>query len=147
MKQKYSYRVSIAIDEGRAGMIIASLDQAGQITNKSCLRVLSYSLKGIVRFRVFISAHHYKLFIKLHAAPIPLRHYFDILLKVEHHLYLVEYGSVKLVELEEPLILSVVVVELMPPRSRTSGWSPGKLQHRWPALSCCRVMVMELLVI
>ena len=61
--------------------------------------------------------------------------------------YLVTYGSVKLVELEEPLILSVVVGEKRPLRSRTSGWSPGKLQHMWSYLSCCRVMVTELSVI
>ena len=73
MTQKYSYRVSIAIDEGRAGVSIASLDHVGQISNKSCLGVLSYSLQGIVRFRGIISACHYKLFVKLHAAPIPLK--------------------------------------------------------------------------
>ena len=66
---------------------------------------------------------------------------------IKYELYLVAYGSVKLVELEEPLILSVVVGEREPPRSRTSGWSPGKLQHRWLYLLCCRVMVTELSVI
>ena len=79
MKEKYSYRLSINIDKGGAGMSMASLDQVGQIPNKSCLRVLSHSLQGPVRFRGFNSARHYKLFIKLHAAPMPLRHYFDIL--------------------------------------------------------------------
>ena len=72
MKQKNSYRVSISIDEGRAGMGIASLIHVGQITNKSCLGVLCYSLQGIVRFRGFISAWHYKLLIMLHATGIPL---------------------------------------------------------------------------
>ena len=60
---------------------------------------------------------------------------------VEHDFYLVEYGSVKFAELEEPLILSVVVVEYQPPRSSTSVWS--KLQHRWSDLLSRRVMVME----
>ena len=74
MKQKYSYRLSIAVDEGGAGMIMASLDQVGQITNKSCLRVLSYSLQGIVRLRGFISACYNKLLIKLHATGIPVKY-------------------------------------------------------------------------
>ena len=73
MKEKYSYRLSINIDKGGAGMSIASLDHVRQITNKSCLGNLSYSLQGIVRFRGIISACHYKLFIKLHAAPMPLK--------------------------------------------------------------------------
>ena len=71
----------------------------------------------------------------------------NILILVEHDFYLVAYCSVKFAELEEPLILSVVVGEKRPLRSRTSGWSPGKLQHRWAYLFCCRVMVMELSVI
>ena len=81
MKEKYSYRLSINIDKGGAGMSIASLDQAGQITNKSCLGVLSYSLQGIVRFKGFISACHYKLLIKLHTTGITVKYskqYFDI---------------------------------------------------------------------
>ena len=66
MKEKYSYRLSINIDKGGAGMSIASLDHVGQITNKSCLGVLSNSLQGIVRFRAFISPCHYELLINLH---------------------------------------------------------------------------------
>ena len=45
IKHTYSYRLSISIDEVRAGMIKASLDHVGQVPNKSCLRVLSHSLQ------------------------------------------------------------------------------------------------------
>ena len=74
MKEKYSSRLSINIDKGRAGMSIASLDHVGQITNKSCLGILSYSLQGIVRVRVFISARNDKLLIKLNATCFPLKY-------------------------------------------------------------------------
>ena len=57
--------------------------------------------------------------------------------------YIVAYGRVKLVELEKPLILSVVLEEKMPPKSSTSVCSPGNFQHRWRALFSLRVMVME----
>ena len=81
MKQKYSYRLSIAIDEGGAGMTKASLDHVGQITNKSCLGVLCYSLQGLVRFRVFRSACHYELLIMLHATGSTLKYnYYKIIL-------------------------------------------------------------------
>ena len=81
MKEKYSYRVSIAIDEGRAGVSIASLDHVGQISNKSCLGVLSYSLQGIVRFRGIISACHYELVINLHTTGITVKYnYYNTIL-------------------------------------------------------------------
>ena len=51
IKQRYSYRLSISIDEVRAGMIIASLDHVGQVPNKSCLRVLSHSVQGSVIYK------------------------------------------------------------------------------------------------
>ena len=49
IKQIYSYRLSISIDEGRAGMPRASLDHVGQVPNKSCLRVLSHSVQSPVK--------------------------------------------------------------------------------------------------
>ena len=49
IKQRYSYRLSISIDEVRAGMMIASLDHVGQVPNKSCLRVLSHSVQSPVK--------------------------------------------------------------------------------------------------
>ena len=52
IKQRYSYRLSISIDEGRAGMRIASLDHVGQVPNKSCLRVLSHSVQSPFMFRL-----------------------------------------------------------------------------------------------
>ena len=48
IKQIYSYRLSISIDEVRAGMSSTSLDHVGQVPNKSCLRVLSHSLQSMV---------------------------------------------------------------------------------------------------
>ena len=54
-KQIYSYRLSISIDEGRAGMRIASLDHVGQVPIKSCLRVLSHSVQSPVIFRLTVA--------------------------------------------------------------------------------------------
>ena len=56
-----------------------------------------------------------------------------------------EYGSAKSLELEEPLILSVVLGEKKPPKSSTSVCSPGNFQHMWRCLFCCRLRVKELL--
>ena len=146
MKQNYSYRLSISIGEVRAGMLIASLDHVGQVPNKSCLRVLSHSMQSLVIFRPTEPPSNYVTLTYRYTTGLPViiitrgpySYDKDLILT-----YSVEYGSVKLLELEEPLILSVVLREKMPPRSSTSAWSPGKLQHRWACLFCCRVMVME----
>ena len=74
IKQKYSYRLSISIDKGRAGMPISSLFHVGQVTNKSCLGVLSHSLQGPVIFRAFISACHYIMVTHLHTTGIPAKY-------------------------------------------------------------------------
>ena len=113
-KQRYSYRLSISIDEVRAGMPIASLDHVGQVPNKSCLRVLSHSVQSPVIFRPsepptddVILPHRYTTgtTVKIITRG-PYSHDKDLILT-----YLAKYGSEKLVELEEPLILSVVLGE------------------------------------
>ena len=112
IKQRYSYRLSISIDEVRAGMMIASLDHVGQVPNKSCLRVLSHSVQSIFRVTepptddVILTYRYTTGRTVKSITRWPYSYDKDLILT-----YSVEYGSVKLVELEEPLILSVVVGE------------------------------------
>ena len=148
IKQIYSYRLSISIDEVRAGMFKASLDHVGQVLNKSCLRVLSHSMQRLVIFKQTVAPTDDVILTYRYTTGLPViiitRGPYscdkDLILT-----YSVEYGSVKLLELEEPLILSVVLREKMPPRSSTSVCSPGNFQHMWWVLSSLRVMVMEAL--
>ena len=69
IKQNYSYRLSVSIDEGRAGMIIATLGHVGQVTNKSSLGVLSNSLQGLV----IKPARHYIMVTYLHTTGITVK--------------------------------------------------------------------------
>ena len=127
-------------------MSTASLDHVGQVPNKSCLRVLSHSVQSPVIFRpsepptddVILTYRYTTGSTVKSITRWPYSYDKDLLLTYE-----VIYGSVKLVELEEPLILSVVLGESQPPKSSTSVCSPGNFQHRWRALFFCRVMMME----
>ena len=49
--------------------------------------------------------------------------------------YCVLTGRSKLSELEDSDTISVVLGEMLPPRSRIFPSSPGRLQQRWPSLS------------
>ena len=53
--------------------------------------------------------------------------------------YIVSYGRLKLPELDDPETISVVVGESWPPRIIIFPSSPGRLQQRWPHLSCLSV--------
>ena len=95
-------------------MRTTSLDHVGQVPNKSCLRVLSHSVQSPVIFRPsepptddVILTYRYTTGLPVKSITRwPYSYDKDLILT-----YKVEYGSVKLLELEEPLILSVVVRE------------------------------------
>ena len=93
--------------------MIASLDHVGQVTDKSCLGVLSHSVQGQVIFRVTKSACDYVMVTHLHTTGRTVQYnYYNLIVERDFILtYSVSYGSVKLAELEEPLILSVVLRE------------------------------------
>ena len=55
--------------------------------------------------------------------------------------------NINLLELEKPLILSVVLGDLEPPKSSKSVCSPGNFQHKWFLLSSRRVSLMEVSLI
>ena len=55
--------------------------------------------------------------------------------------------NINLLELEKPLILSVVLGDLEPPKSSKSVCSPGNFQHKWRFLSSRRVRLMEVSLI
>ena len=144
IKQRYSYRLSISIDEVRAGVPIASLDHVRQVPNKSCLGVLSHSGQSPVITIVTPAPTDDVIFPHRYTTGPPEKSitrgpYFydkDLILT-----YKVSYGSVKLLEVEEPLILSVVLGESQPPKSSTPVCSPGNFQHRCSALFSLRKMV------